>query len=441
MIRATPAPLRAYVVAAASIVWLGRSVGAQSAIPNPLTLADAERMLSERSLLAASNRALVNAAEAARRIAGYKPNPVVQFGAEQFPFSSNVPGSAPRFWNTDPNAGAQPTYTVQYSQLFERGDKRELRTSLADANLEVARLQALDSLRLQLFQLRQAFGNALVARDNLRLAQAIDAQYGRTEELTLLKVKTGELAPVESYRARAGRLQFAQAVIDAKSAYEQATRDVMNLLDASPDDQPGGAGPAVLEVSGDLTDTPVARTLVELRTASLQTRPDVLLARQALVAADRSVDLSKAQRSRDLSTTFEFQRVGNDLSLGVITQVPLFVHNDQRAGIDQASAQRASADALLKQAERQARTDVEKAFQAYLAARQSLLLYSGDNIEQVRKLQDIADYSYREGYTSLFEFLDVQRSTSQTLIAYNQARLTYQVSLWQLEQAVGGPIQ
>src|SRR5262249_44653851 len=136
----------------------------------------------------------------------------------------------------------------------------------------------------------------------------------------------------------------------------------------------------------------------------------------------------------------EYQRVGSDHTVGVITQVPLFVYNNQLAGITQAEAQRNAAEALLQQSERQAVTDVAKAYAAYLGARQALTLYNGDNLVQVQKVQDITSFSFQEGSTSLFELLEIQRNTQQAFIAYNQARASYQLSLWQLEYAIGGPL-
>jgi cobalt-zinc-cadmium efflux system outer membrane protein len=172
----------------------------------------------------------------------------------------------------------------------------------------------------------------------------------------------------------------------------------------------------------------------------LDLRPDVQLARRNLLAAERGVDLAKAQRTRDIVASVEYQRVGNDQALGVITQVPLFVYNNQVAGITLAEAQRNAAAALLRQSERQAVTDVAKAYAAYLATQQSLMLYSSDNLVQVQKVQDITQFSFQQGSMGLFELLEVQRNTQQAFVAYNQARASYQLSLWQLEQAVGAPI-
>ena len=412
-------------------------------LPSPLTLAEAERLLVERSLGVENARHLVAAARAARQIAGFKPNPTLQLGAEQFPFASPLPGTVPRFFSTDSNAGAQPTYTVQVTKVVERGGKRELRVAQADESVQSAQFQVLDTLRQQLFQLRQAFANALVARENLRLAESIAQQYDRTEQLTLVKVRAGDLAPMETYRVRAGRLQYVQAVIDARTTYELATRDLLNLLNASPSDivaRNASAASAPFEIAGEFTDSPVGLSLDDLRAMTLESRPDVQLARHNLLAAERAVELARAQRARDVWASMEYQRVGDDHSVGLITQIPLFLYNNQRAGITQAEAQRRATEAVLRQVERQASTDVEKAYQSYLAAKQALTLYSTDNIVQVQRLQDIAEFTFRQGNTSLFEFLEVQRMTRQALMAFNQARATYQVSLWQLEQATGKPV-
>ncbi len=444
------------VVAGVSMaaVAAAQSPATSAAIPNALTLADAERLLAERSLAVTSNKYQLDAAKALRIIAGYRPNPTVQIGAEQFPFASPASDSVPRFFSSNQNAAAQPTYTVQYTQVLERGGKRELRTQQADATVQAAEFQVLDTLRTQLFALRQAFAGALVARENLRLAETIVQQYDRTEQLTAVKVQAGDLPPVERYRVRAARLQFAQAVIDAHNAYELSTRDLLNLLNVSAKDvspvaitaasTSSAAADAVqgatLQVVGDFTDAPVVKSLDELHAMSLEHRPDVQVARQNLAAASRGVDLARAQRSRDVAVTGEYQRVGEDHTFGALMQIPLFLNNNLKAGITQADAQRKSNEALVQQAERQATTDVDKAYQAYLAAKQTMSLYSSDNLYQVRHLQEVADFTYKQGGTSLFELLETQRSTQQTLIAYNQARAAYQIALWQLEEAVGGPI-
>ena len=454
-------------------------------IPRKLSLGQAEDLLTQRNLSVIAAKYQIEAGRAARLMAGYKPNPVLTVGMEQVPFYSPLAGSYPRFLKTNPDAGANPVYTIRFDKVWERGGKRELRLSQADLQLKAAEARMLDEARTQLYQLRQAFTQAALARENLQLAETMQRQYEQTEKLTVAKVELGDLAGIQIYRIRAGLLQYQQAVAQAHTAYEQATRDVLNVLGvraeeiedspaqitaqdaASPaeettltaslsdavDAEPGAvSAPTAAQSQGSLSDSPleisflfddrpVVETLAEMRRIALAERPDVIAARRLVEAADCAVSLTRAQRSRDLDFAWEYQRVGNDHSFGAVVSIPLFIYNNQRAAVAQAEAQRKAAEALLKQAETQAITDVEKAYQAYLSARRILDLYSTQNLSQVAKLRDITSYTFQQGALSLFELLDAQRYYNQTLTSYNQTRADYQLALWQIEQAIGKPLR
>jgi len=454
-------------------------------IPRKLSLGQAEDLLTQRNLSVIAAKYQIEAGRAARLIAAYKPNPVLTVGLEQVPFYSPLAGSYPRFLKTNPDAGANPVYTIRFDKVWERGGKRELRLAQADFQLKAAEARMLDEVRTQLYQLRQAFTQAALARENLLLAETMQQQYEQTEKLTVAKVELGDLAGIQVYRIRAGLLQYQQAVAQAHTAYEQATRDVLNVLGvraeeiedspaqitaqdaASPAEEttltaslsdavdaepgavaaptaaqsPGSLSDSPLEISFEFDDRPVAETLAEMRRVALTRRPDVIAARRLVEAADSSVSLARAQRSRDLDFAWEYQRVGSDHSFGAVVSIPLFTYNNQRAAVAQAEAQRAAAVALLKQAETQAVTDVEKAYQAYLSARRILDLYSTQNLAQVAKLRDITSYTFQQGGLSLFELLDAQRYYNQTLTSYNQTRADYQLALWQIEQAIGKPLR
>ena len=427
----------------------------QQTIPSRLTLTDAENLLLQRNLTIVAQRYQVEAARAARLIAGYKPNPVFTVGAEQLPFYTPL-GDVPRFFSTNSSAGAQPTYTLRFDKITERGGKRELRTEQADFQLKTSEAQMLDAIRNQLFQLRQAFNNAILARQNLTLAQTTEQQYEQTEKLTQVRLENGDLPAVELYRVRAGKLQYQQAVLQAQSGYEQATRDILNLLGArteqvaplpiaqnaglSGDPQsnfPDALRSAPLQIIGSFETRPINQPLSELRQIALTQRPDVIAARNTFQGAGRGLLLAQATKRRDLDISYEYQRVGDDNTLGIVFQFPIFMYNNNQAAIAQADAQHNAAEAQLRAAEFQAITDVEKAFRNYEAARRVLELYNSENLSQVEKLRTISTFSFNEGAASLLELLDAQRTYNQSMVSYNQAMSDYQLSVWQLEQATG----
>ena len=205
-------------------------------VPHKLTLAQAETILIDRSLPVAASRYQVEASRAARLIAAYKPNPVLTLGMEEIPFASPVAGSVPRFFSSSTDAASNPVYTLRVDKIVERGGKREARIGQADHQVKAAEAQMLDSIRVQLFQLRQAFTAATLARENLLFAESAEKQYEQTNALTQIKVENGDLPGVEGYRARSGLLQYQQAVLQTRTAYDLACLDVLNLLGATPAD-------------------------------------------------------------------------------------------------------------------------------------------------------------------------------------------------------------
>ncbi len=433
-------------------------------IPRNLTLARAEQLLLQRNLAVLAAKYQVDANRAARLLASFRPNPTLTLGAEQFNLSNRFFRDIAR---TDSNSAAATTYTIRYDQLIERGGKRELRTELADFQLKASEAQMLDAVRTQLYQLRQAFTTAALARENLRVAEETRQQYEQTIRLTAAKVENGDLAGVELYRVQAASLQYQQSVQQAQTTYQQAARDILNLLGARAEDvraaqQVAGAeteakivkasltaeemhsndsGDEALDIDFKFDDRPIAQTPSEMREIALEARPDVIAARRLYGAALKGVSLAQAQRVRDVSVGTFVQRVGSDQTAGVNVTIPLFVHNKGFAAISQAESQKDAAAAMLRQAELQAATDVEKAYLAYQSARRTLDLYNATTLERAGKLKAIAAVSYKEGASSLIELLDAARTYNQTISSYNQARADYQMALWQMEQATGRPLK
>jgi cobalt-zinc-cadmium efflux system outer membrane protein len=269
-------------------------------------------------------------------------------------------------------------------------------------------------------------------------------------------------------------LPYQQAVQQARTSYQQATRDILNLLGARIEDvaltkptdadnnaqivmasfltsdtadvgaDPGRAdspNDAPLDIEFKFDDRPVIQTPAELRAIALAERPDVLASRYLYGAATRAVELAREQRTRDVMVGVFYQRIGSDNTVGVNVSFPLLVYNKGYAAISQAAAQQESAASLEREAELQAMTDVEKAYLAYQSARRILDIYNSSTIERAGRLKTIAAFSYQEGATSLLELLDAERSYNQTISLYNQARADYQAALWELEQAIGRPLR
>ncbi len=406
-------------------------------VPRQLTLEAAEQLLLQHNLAVVAARYGVDNARAQRLIAAVRPNPTLTLGAEAFDLRS--PGRN-LFSNSD--SASNRLYTVRIDQVFERGNKRSLRTEAAELQVQAAEAQVLDTIRTQLLQLRQAFYTAVLARKNVGVAQENLDLTNDTERLIKTRVSAGDAPEWDLIKFQASKVQFQRDLVAAHLAYQQAVRDVLTFVGAT-FPTIGSATPtaldAPLEVIGALRAEPlsVSFSLEELRQTALETRPDVLAAQRNIDVAQRNLDLAYAQRHRDLDVALEYQRNGGDNTVGATVSFPLFLSHKFEGQINQGLAQVQQANVALDQAKLQAITDVEKAYQAYQASRQILQVYTTEALARAAESLRIAGVSYRQGATSLLELQDAQRTLNQTRVAANQAFFDYRMSLYQLEQATG----
>ena len=421
------------------------AVPPQVDVPRQLTLEHAEQLLLQNNLAVIAARYGVDNARAQLLIAAVRPNPTLTLGAEAFDLAA--PGKA-LFSNS--TSAANRVYTVRIDQVLERGNKRGLRTQAAASQVQAAEAQVLDTIRTQLLQLRQAFYMAVLARENVRVARENLDLTNDTERLIRARVTAGDAPEWDLIKFQANKVQFQRDLATARLAYQQAVRDVLTLL-GSPLAPVGGAATissapgiallaeASLDVVGELRLAPmtISMSLEELRQAALAQRPDVTAAQKAVDAAQRNLDLARAQRHRDLDVALEYQRNGADNTVGATVSFPLFLSHKFEGQINQGLAQVQQANVMLDQARLQAITDVDKAYQAYQSSQQVLQVYTTEALAKAEESFRIAEKSYQRGATSLLELQDAQRTLNQTRLAANQAYFAHHLSLYQLEQATG----
>src|SRR5262249_9586781 len=264
--------------------------GQRVSVPRQLSLDKAEEIFLEHNLAITAARYGVDIARAQRLTAALRPNPTITFAAEAF----DVGHLGRNIVSTNPDTAANKLYTFRYDQILERGNKRELRAAVAKSQLQAAEAQVLDATRQQLFQLKQAFYTAVLARENLRVADENIYLINSTEQLIKLHVDTGDTAEWELIKLQTNKVQYQRDLLAAQPSYQQAARDLLNLLGAQPasvvavlpisqtNQAPSLLADAPVEVLGDLRLKPVELSLAELQQAVLDSRPDVIAARRNL---------------------------------------------------------------------------------------------------------------------------------------------------------------
>jgi len=393
-------------VASCASIAQAQSTAPPSSVTPPFTLERALQNAGATSPNLDAATAGVNAASAARTVAGLRPNPEVQVQVE------NVGG-------TGPYRGTQSAETTTGVALpIELGGKRSARIAVANSQSKRAALEAA-IIGADLSQsVTEAYISAVAAERRVEIARQLSEFANSGFRAASARVTAGAGSPIEQQRAEVARANAAvaleTAVRDADVARENLARligqPVAGPLDAFWFERVGTYGPAEsISAAGTLT---VAAAETDLTTADARVR---------LARSQRIPDLTLTAAARRLSQTGDTAAV-----FGVNIPFPLF--NSGRAGVALAQAERSQADARRRvaiieteQAIALARTDLANAASRARTA-------GGPALAAASEAARIAQIGYGQGKFSQLELLEAQRTLADTrqgfidaLVAFHQA--------------------
>lgn len=416
---------RSIAALVASIALAAPHIGAQG-VPSPVTrvsMNDAVRLTLERNQTLRGQRLTIDESKADETTAALKPNPNFSFDASGFTLFS------PRQINTD-FLRNDVSYSTSLSYTFERGGKRQKRTTVAEDTTEVTRRNVDDLERQLRFQTEQAFVNALLAKSTLELAQQNLQSFSDVVELNRERVTAGDLAQGDFYKISLQKLQFEQDVSAAQVGVVQAKASLRQLMgfETIADD---------FEIDGDLSFAPHTLDLEDLKRQALENRPDVQAARVSVKLAQDAAALERGNRARDVSGDVSYTHLTPDNTFGVGFSIDLPIHDRNQGNI--ARTEVAVHQAIESEAATRfiAVTDVVNAFAAFTTNQKVVNLYESGYLDQARQSLEITTYVYQHGAGSLLDLLDAERTYRATELAYREALAAYMTSLRQLNFAVG----
>ena len=398
------------------------------AFGDPALTALVEQGLADNDDLAIA-AARVEQARASARLARAQRSPDI---------GANLPASQARtidaFGNPYGAFGASPEVTVSYDlDLFGR-----LRAGSAAARAQLLAGQgARDAVRLAVAG-SIATGYITLRALDLRLEVARQTLAARGEALRIARrrAETGYTSNLELRQAEGEYHATEQLVPQAQLAIARQEDALALLVGRAPGPIPRG-----LPLDR-LRPPPVPDGLpADL----LRRRPDLFQAEQALVAADRTLDVSRAALLPDVSLTGSagvlFSTVlANPVgvfSLGGSVLAPIFDGGRRRAGVEASTAARDQAAFAYRRAALSAFRDVDDALAGVLRSGQQATALGGQRDVLAAALRN-ASNRYRAGYSGYIDQLDAQRGLLTAQLALVQAsadRLNAYVALY---QALGG---
>lgn len=407
--------LAAALMAAASCVAVAQAqdVPTATATAAPLTLDQAVAAAGGSAPAIEAAQAGVASAEAARTVAGLRPNPSVQTQVE------NVGGSGA--YNRFDSAET----TVTLSVPIELGGKRRARIAVADAQAARARLIAAIAAADIRQQVTQLYAGAVAADRRLATARDQARIAADVARAARVRVRAGRASPIEEQRADVARINADAGVERAGRLAEAARANLARRIgrpiagpldDAWLDRLPPSYGPRLpVAASGTLA---------------------MAAADAELAVADAGVRLARSQRVPDLTVGPGVRRLeaSNDLAAVFSISIPIPLFNSGGAAVDQAGAERSRIAAQRRMTVLDVEQAITDARVAEANAATTARTANGPALAAAREAARIARIGYREGKFGQLDLLDAERTLAETRIAAIDALAAYQNARATLER-------
>lgn len=364
---------------------------AQESATSPLTLSQALALAAARNPALAAQAYHERAAEGLIEQAGLRPNPTLEVGLE------NVLG-------TGRTQGVRSLETtVQASQTFERGGKREKRLAVAGRERDTAARELSVRRAEILAATASAYVAAVAAQQRLALAAEPLRLARETVTAIVSRARAGVASQIDSARARA-------ALIAAEAEFARAEASVVTARAALAATW-GGEVTEVSAIAGALRTPDALPSEVALR-ARLASHPRLDLQRAVIASRRASLELEQAQSAQDVTASggVRFLRDGTDAAFVAGVSVPIPVRNKNQGNIRAARETLAGAEHSVRAIEAELRAAFTAAWQDLATTHMIAQKLRREALPATEEAFAAVRRAYEAGPIPLTDVLDAQRA-------------------------------
>ncbi len=411
------------------MLFFASGVGAQTPAavfppPDYVSLESATDQFLKKNLAVQAARLEVGVAEAERVGARLSPRPGLTVSAENLRLSGETP------------ANRLHEYGLTVAQPIELGNRKALRTEVAEKTIAVSEARLTEVLRRQLFDLKRTYYESVLARVLLGIEQENRDNFEGLVKFNTARFEEGYIAEGELLKVRLERTKFDFAVANAELAFRKAKIRLLELI-AEPDFERA----ARIEVNNQLQAPKLELNLAALKESALANRADVKVAEAELSLAESTIKLERSRAKGEVTPYAGYKRVGVDNTVLAGVTVPLPFGNRNQTGIARAEAEQKVAQTNVSLARNRALAEVDAAYRAYEAAREQVSAYEAGLLKQADESREIQLGAYQEGAAELITLIDAQRTRTEVRANYYRAIFDYYTSIFQLEVATGTDIK
>jgi cobalt-zinc-cadmium efflux system outer membrane protein len=341
-----------------------------------------------------------------------------------------------QIWNAPVDFSTVPLM-VQLSQAIPLGGKRDARREAAEAEWGAAQANAAAKVKDVEASVAKTYFDLFMAERTLKVDGDIEKTLREMREVAASRVASGRGEQVDELKAQAEILKVQAEQETATAQRASANAQLAVLLDRDP-------GTAL----GQTTEPAVLQGLApeaHLRTRALDTRPELLAARQAIVSAEAQLRLAHAANVPDVSVSaalmhsFGMPGQNNFVFAGVQGNLPVFIHGKTDGRIDSARSQVETMRQMEHSLHLRILGEVADAY-AKVRAEERLVALHHQLIPVAQQTLESALTSYAAGRTGFLVVLDSERELQMHTLDLAMHLASYEQHLAELEHAVGTPL-
>jgi outer membrane protein TolC len=390
-----------------------------------LTLDEVERIaLAENPEIHVAARK-VDAAEAHVPLAGALDDPQAMYRGWQ------VPLTKPWDYNAAQNM-------LMLGQSFPGRGKRELRTNIAQSDVELAKDQ-LEAARLRVrVEVRKAFFDMMHAQDESRIHDQHVGIAQQAIEAARIKYSVGKIPQVEVLKAQVALTRLAEHMIRFDRDGEVARAHLNTLM--------GRQSETPITVRGTYAIATPLPSLETLVATAMQERPDLIEAAADVEKSRKEQDLAKKAMAPDFSLSAGYmlmpsgQNPRNNYMLEGSMSLPWLNRRKHDAEVNEAAVAVTEKNAEITAMKTATVGQIEESLAEARAAQRLARVYEDSLKPQAEQTLHAAVVAYENDQASFLDLLDSQMTVVDVDLAAIDALADFNMKMADLEMAIGAPV-
>ena len=277
-------------------------------------------------------------------------------------------------------------------------------------------------------QLSALYFELAANQDLLDLGKENLAAYQRLIDAAERRRNAGDLAAVDVSRLKVEAGRAANEVRAAQAAISQAQLSLAAALgDEASAARIRSVDPLPSKAELESVLGPGASDRSTSMTSAIERRADVLASLARVKAADEARALAQSLQARDVSVGLQTQN--NPATGGPIfaigATIPLLINNDYSADIAKAAAEREAANDELQRIRAIVRSDIDRAYAQYAAARDRALRLLNSTLPDAAQVVTAVEFAFSRGAATLTDLFDARRQRAAVRIELIAALADY----------------